>query len=307
MNGGPVSTIMAYLYKYSNMVFMWFARLYVNAFAPRVGEVLRDVPYASESGKQTLDIYIPEGAPPFPVVVYIHGGGFHVMDKKDYRRLSSCFANRGYLVFNINYRDAPKWRFPVALSDVSAAVSWTHENAKRYGGDSTMMFLAGDSAGAYFSSMYAEAVQSPRLMSALSMEGAIPPEHLKGLLLFYGAYDMETILQTGFPMIGLMCRGFFGYDPQVYAARAEIASPMRNITRSFPPALIVSGEKDHLHSQSVAFDQALSEADVPHQALFFTKKRHPLAMHHHGFISFPGVKCGRMAMKKACAFLDDPH
>jgi acetyl esterase/lipase len=305
MNGGPVSTFAAYLLKYSNRAFMWLARPYVNAFSPRVGEVLRDVAYASDSPKQTLDIYIPAGAPPFPVMVYIHGGGFHVMDKKDYRRLSSCFASHGYLVFNMNYRDAPKWRFPIALSDIASAVKWAHENARRYGGDSARMFLAGDSAGAYFSSMYAEAVQSPRLMAALSMEEAIPPEHLKGLLLFYGAYDMETVLETGFPMIGLMSRGFFGYDPQVYAARAEIASPMRNLTRSFPPALLVSGEKDHLHSQSVAFDEALTAAGVPHQVLFFTRKKHPVALHHHGFVSFTGVKCSRMAMKKAYAFLDD--
>ena len=305
MDGGLIATALAYLYKYTNMAFMWLARPYVNMFPPSVGEVLRNVPYGKNRGKQALDIFIPEGAPPFPVLVYIHGGGYHVMDKKDYRRLSSCFAHQGYLVFNINYRDAPRWRFPVALEDVSTAVKWAYDNAKRYGGDRTRMFLGGDSAGAYFSSMYAEAIQSPRLMSALSMEGAIPPEHLKGLLLFYGVYDMETVLETGFPMINLMCRGFFGYDPQVYSARAQIASPIRNITRSFPPSLIVSGEKDSLHTESLAFDRALSEAGVPHKALYFSKKRHPLAMHHHGFISFPGVKCGRVAMKEAYSFLDE--
>ena len=299
-------TIGAYLYKSGSKLFELFGRLFLfNWFPPRVAEVVRDVRYGPESRKQSLDVVIPESRPPLPVIVYIHGGAFHVMDKRSYSSLSRYFASRGYVVFNINYRMAPRYRFPVGLQDVAMAVKWAHDNARRYGGDSSRLFLAGDSAGAYFSSMYAAAVDSPSLMSSLAIEEGIPREHLKGLLLFYGAYDMETVLDTGFPMIGFVSKGFFGDDPQVYQARAEIASPQRHITKSFPPSYITSGARDSLHPESVEFDRVLTEAGVPHRVRFFARKEHPFAYTWHGFVSVPYFKCSRIARKEACEFLEE--
>ena len=279
----------------------------LNAFPPSVDKVVSDVRYGRESSRQALDIVIPNGDPPFAVLIYIHGGGFHSRDKREYSYMVRRFAREGLVVFNINYRLAPRYRFPCAFQDVSRAIRWAHDNARGYGGDSHRIFLAGDSTGAYLASMYAEALQSPRLMFSLSMEDAIPPEHLRGLLLFYGTYDLDTVLETGFPMIDVMCHSYFGSDPQVYKARAEIASPMRHVTKSFPPALLISGEKDGLHPQSVAFDRSLTEAGVPHRALFFNRDKYPLALHSHGFATFPFLRCSRIAMKEAYAFLNEPR
>jgi len=39
------------------------------------------VPYAAVSPAQVMDIYLPEGDGPFPVVVLIHGGAFRMGDK----------------------------------------------------------------------------------------------------------------------------------------------------------------------------------------------------------------------------------
>jgi acetyl esterase/lipase len=298
--------IRAYIFKAGAKVFEVLGRLFLFSwFPPRVGDVIKDVRYGPESGKQSLDVFIPEGRGPFPVLVYIHGGGFHVMDKRSYRRLARYFASRGYVVFNVNYRMAPRYEFPVGLQNVALAVKWVHERARLYFGDPREVFLAGDSAGAYFSSMYGAAVSSPGLENPLGIGECIPAEHLKGLVLFYGAYDMETVLDTGFPNIELMSKGFFGYEPQVYEARAQIASPQRHVTGRYPPAFITSGERDSLHPQSVAFDLALSDAGVQHRTLFFLKKEHPLAYLWHGFVSVPHFKCSRMARREACAFMDE--
>ena len=279
--------------------------LVLNAFPPPVAEVVRDVPYAGRSEKQALDVVIPKGDPPFGVMVFIHGGGFHAKDKSDYSYMVARFAREGFVVFNINYRLAPKYKYPCAFQDAARAIKWVHKNAASYGGDAERMFLAGDSTGASLAGMYAEAIQSPELMSALSIEDGIPPEHLKGLLLYYGTYDIETVMDTSFPMIEEVCRSYFGGDPEVYKERAEIASPIRHVTGSFPPAVIISGEKDHLHSQSVAFDRALTEAGVPHRALLFSREEYPLAMHAHGFAAFPFLSCSRIVMKEVSAFLDE--
>ncbi len=298
-----MQTVIAYIHKAISKVGELIGRLLVFSwFPPQVADVIRNVPYG-EARLQDLDIFIPHGAPPFPVMVYIHGGGFHFFDKRSFRRLSRYFASNGWVVFNINYRMAPRHVFPVALQDVSRAVTWVHDRAKRYGGDGDSIFLAGESAGAYLASIYAVAAGSPGLASALSLQETVPPGCLKGLVLYYGAYDMETVLDTGFGGIEMMLRGFFGYDPQVYAARAAVASPLRHITGSFPPSLLAFGWRDNLRTESLALDRVLTEKGVPHRTLFFSREEYPRSYTGHGFVSVPFLKCSRIARKETCEFL----
>jgi acetyl esterase/lipase len=122
------------------------------------------------------------------------------------------------------------------------------------------------------------------------------------LLLFYGGYDMDTILHTGFASIEFMCRGFLGVDGHAYRERAQIASPIRHIDPGYPPSFIFSGERDKLHPQSVDFERALTAAGVEHRTLFFDGKRDPEAF--HGFISAYFLRPARIAMKAALEFLD---
>lgn len=272
-----------------------------NLDSPPVWGVVRDVRYGgSDRRKNTLDIFFPEGQPPYPVLVFVHGGGFHFMDKKSYARVSRRFASAGYLVFNINYRLAPRHPFPAAFEDVGRAVRFAYDNAPRLGGDSGCMFMGGDSAGAYLTAMYGAALPDPRLQAGLSIEDSIPPESMKVLLLFYGAFDLENVLTTGFPKIEMMSRGFMGGDPATYAERAEKGSPARRATASLPPSFITSGERDKLHSESAAFDRVLDDLGVHHRTLFFDRKY--LAV--HGFLMAPFLRCSKMAFADAIEFMD---
>lgn len=112
-------------------------------------EVLEDVPYLPDgSADHLLDVWRPirrEG--PRPVVLYVHGGGFRILSKDTHWIFGLVFARRGYVVFNINYRLAPRAPFPAAIQDSCAALEWVHANAERYGGDPERMILAGESAG----------------------------------------------------------------------------------------------------------------------------------------------------------------
>lgn len=86
--------------------------------------------------------------PPWPMVFYIHGGGFRILSKDTHWVMGLSFARRGFVVFNTSYRLAPKHRFPCAIEDVCRSFVWAVRNAERFGADPTRVIIAGESAGA---------------------------------------------------------------------------------------------------------------------------------------------------------------
>ncbi|MEM9073824.1 MAG: alpha/beta hydrolase [Myxococcota bacterium] len=114
-------------------------------------EVIRDLPYR-ETGNEAhlLDVYRTRdaGSEPLPIVLHIHGGGFRILSKDTHWLMGVAFARRGFLVFNINYRLAPENPYPAAIEDACDAYQWVLDNAERFGGDVSRLFVAGESAGA---------------------------------------------------------------------------------------------------------------------------------------------------------------
>ncbi len=121
----------------------------LNALAPSAGiQETHDVRYAP-GDRHTLDIYVPQGKTPAPVVVFFYGGGWTDGAKADYRFVAATLAARGFLTVVPDYRLYPQVQFPAFLEDNAAAVAWTRANIARYGGDPSRLFLMGHSAGAY--------------------------------------------------------------------------------------------------------------------------------------------------------------
>jgi acetyl esterase len=113
-------------------------------------EVIPDVAYVDDGTvEHRLDVYRPTNrSGPFPTVLYIHGGGFRILSKDTHWIMALAFARRGYQVFNINYRLAPRHRFPAAVEDACLAYAWLAENARAWDVDPSRVVLAGESAGA---------------------------------------------------------------------------------------------------------------------------------------------------------------
>src|SRR6185369_7165240 len=76
------------------------------------------------------------------------GGGFRILSKDTHWIMALAFARRGFQVFNINYRLAPKHRFPAAVEDACAAWSFLAHHARAWDIDPERVVLAGESAGA---------------------------------------------------------------------------------------------------------------------------------------------------------------
>jgi acetyl esterase/lipase len=111
-----------------------------------------DVPYADKSQKEKLDIYLPaEGKGPFPLIVYVHGGGWEVSDKRSTEIefvLKSGLAH-GYAVVSVNHRPASEALFPAQIKDVKAAIRWLRANGKQYGLSTSKIGVWGSSSGGH--------------------------------------------------------------------------------------------------------------------------------------------------------------
>lgn len=85
---------------------------------------------------------------PWPVLLYLHGGGFTVGSINTHDSLCRHLAHLARCaVLSVNYRLAPEHKFPTAANDAWDALKWLHANAKRLGLDAQRIAIGGDSAG----------------------------------------------------------------------------------------------------------------------------------------------------------------
>lgn len=124
-------------------------------------------PYG-EDPRQQLDIYLPnEGEGPFPVIFFLHGGGWSGGKKNDTQVVPvMCGLEHGYAVVSIGYRLVPKIRYPENLFDVKAALRWIAANAEVYLLDSTRTALIGQSAGGHLAMIAGFTIGQPAFEGA---------------------------------------------------------------------------------------------------------------------------------------------
>ena len=146
---------------------------------------LSDIAYATASKTQTLDLLLPQGDGPFPLVILIHGGGFKFGDKQmDIVQKMFALTDAGYAVATVNYRLSGEAAFPAAVADVKAAVRFLRANAAEYRLDAARFAIWGESAGAYLAAM--TAVTADGVLVGDVADNADTSSGAKVLIDFYG-------------------------------------------------------------------------------------------------------------------------
>ena len=130
---------------------MMLVRLGQPVYSLNNMKVLKDIVYYQN---QKLDITIPDGKI-LGAVVHFHGGGLVEGDKSDVQDLMNHFADKGFIMINVNYSLYPSTKFPEFLVEASHAVKYAFDNIERFGGDKNHIYLSGQSAGAYIIMMLA--------------------------------------------------------------------------------------------------------------------------------------------------------
>ncbi|MBZ9607890.1 alpha/beta hydrolase [Clostridium estertheticum] len=274
-----------------------------NNNPPHIFKFITNIQYVEDQDSiRLLDIAVPDGNGMFPIIIYVHGGGWMSGNKNSYTRICKSFAKDGYLTFNINYRLAPKYSYPIQIQDIASAINWVEKNAEIYGGDKTKIFLAGDSSGAHLISHYVTILENEDLKKITNIEKVISIDVIKGILLFYGVYNISDLDKLNSPIIKIQNESFLGKDLDLYKKRVKLTSSIFYINKKFPPAFICTGEVDIIHPQSVELAKELSKYKVNYKLLMLSKQEYPEAK--HAFLNFYKRKCSRVAMDEAVKFLN---
>ncbi|NLA35596.1 MAG: alpha/beta hydrolase [Actinobacteria bacterium] len=258
----------------------------------------RNVGYVeSARWRNTLDIYepkhsdIPEGeraTRPRPAIIEIHGGGWVVGNKNQQGLpLLHHMVKQGWVGFNINYRLAPRAKFPEQLIDCKQAIAWVRENAEQYNVDPNFICVTGGSAGGYLTAMVALTENDPEFQpgfedSDTSVQAAVP---------FYGVYDIADehhAMVRFFPEF--MHRVVVGSSFKTDGERWKRFSPNRRIHSEAPPMLVVHGTADTLVpvEQARPFVEALSK--VSKNPVVYAE----LSGANHAFDLFPSPRSVRV-------------
>lgn len=256
---------------------------------------LQDVPYYTGPGAvpkyQDADLYLPEGKKNFPMLFFIHGGGWRFGDKvyPGIRQIANICYDLGMGVMSINYRlmrPGNGVTYKTEMQDVATAFAWLHKNGPRYGANPNMVFVMGGSAGAHMAALFGI---NPSYVESVGLS----PKDIKGVILASGVYDLASTFTLGnaHTLIGdrtavqanstvghlsPLITNVFGSDPKVLA-EASPATYVGQEGKDTPPYLISFCDNDifTLPQQAIGFYAQFVEHHLPAELLEQPGRTHP--------------------------------
>lgn len=246
-----------------------------------------DIAYAVATGQsQKLDIYLPAtGSAPYPVVVWVHGGGWSAGDKNSAGTAANWLRPEGFAIVSINYRLSGVATYPAQINDCKGAIRWIKANATTYNFDTNRIGVWGSSAGGHLVALLGTTgdvgVHTIDTVT-MDLEGSTGgnlqhSSRVHAVCDWFGPTDFLEIwkypsgldhdapnspesLLLGSPMLTV---------PE----RCMLANPITFITPDDPPMLIMHGTKDNTvpFNQSELLAAALTPVYEPlgKEALFY--------------------------------------
>lgn len=200
------------------------------------------IEYASgDDYRLTLDVYVPEGAGPYPAILAVHGGAWRSGSKLIWFRHARKLARAGFVVVAINYRKAPAFQFPAQLYDCKAAVRWMRKNGKQYKIDPDQMGALGYSAGGHLAAMLGTTDPQDGLEGPLGSEDRQISTRLQAVA-SGGAVCEFSWIDENSNALRYWLGESRGAAPELY----KRASPISYVTADDPPFYFFHGGRDWL-------------------------------------------------------------
>ena len=229
--------------------------------------------YGASRRDLKMDVIAPKNRmnhPACPVVVWICGGAYRVVNRSVWLPEMLRFARAGYVVASIEYRTSNEAVFPAQLIDVKSAVRFLRAHAKEFCADPDRIYAMGESAGGTMASLLGVTGGQKEFD-----QGEYPEQSsaVQGVVDYYGVVDLSGASAERDRMSAAANQSndvpYFAFEEFLGAgygkAEAEKASAIRYISEQTPPFMILHGTEDTVvpMAQSDALYDALQKKGVP--------------------------------------------
>jgi acetyl esterase/lipase len=218
--------------------------------------VERDIVYATVNGeKLKLDLARPNTPGPHPLAVGFHGGAWKYGSKREISMpnaaifdfggtgkisLMEFIARKGYVCVSVDYRLAPKHKWPAPAIDAKTAVRFLRAQAGKYGIDPDRVGVFGFSAGGHLAALLGTADKDAGLDGDLYTEQS---SRVQCVVDYFGPSDLSLYassegIERAYmkPFLGAT----FAEKPEVF----KQASPITYVDKTDPPFMIFHGTLD---------------------------------------------------------------
>lgn len=236
-----------------------------------------------------------------PAILYLHGGALIMGSRSWLNRVQvQKYLDAGYAIISVDYRLAPQAKLKQILEDLDEAYRWVRiDGPALFRIDPNRISVVGHSAGGYLALMAGFRL-TPRPAAVVSFYGYgdIAGDWYRRPDPFYNRQPAVTREQAnkvvGTRVIaedpggtrgpfylytrqqGLWPREVAGHDPDTERREFDPLCPLRNVTKSYPPTLLLHGDKDTdvPLEQSVLMATELERHGVRHELITMAGQGH---------------------------------
>jgi acetyl esterase/lipase len=174
-----------------------------------------------------------------PVLVWLCGGAFTIMDRNAWIPELAWYAKRGFAVASVDYSVSAQSRFPDSIVDIKQAIRFLRAHAEEFDLDAGRIVLMGESAGGYLATLGAATESSTEFDKGEYLEYS---SAVQAAVSFYPVADLGVLLNEGKQP-----------EEKTFVVPPEMVFPIdsflypdtaKYITSDTPPLMLLHGDAD---------------------------------------------------------------